>query len=105
MRKVSVDSIVFISKPNTSSISVNIKGINDITKLQLLLKDINDFIVNIDNYFLKLSHKYITNLLVTFSEIYSNIKFFNSWEYLSYKIRNNVYDTDKAPDAFNNSEV
>ena len=87
-------SISFLPKSSTSAISVNINGLNDITKLQILLKDVNEFIVNIDNHFSKLSHKYVTNLLVSLSEAYSNTKFYNSWEYVSYKIKNNAYTTE-----------
>ena len=87
-------SINFAPRPSTSAIVINIKGLNDASKLQLLMKDINDFIVNIDKYFLKLSQNYINNLLVSLSDAYSNTKFLNSWEYLSYKIRNLAFSTE-----------
>lgn len=87
-------SISFIPRPSTSSFNINIKGNNDIEKLQLLLKEINDFIENLNKHFLKLSENYINNLLVSLSDAYSNIKFNNSWEYVSYKIKNNSFTTE-----------
>lgn len=91
-------SISFSPRPSTSAIVVNIKGLNDGGKLQLLMKDINDFIINIDKYFLKLSQKYVDNLLVSLSDAYSNTKFLNSWEYMSYKIRNQAFDVEFSSD-------
>ena len=87
-------SISFIPRPSTSSININIKGTNDIEKLQLLLKDINEFMENIDKYFLNLSEEYVNNLLVSLSDAYSNIKFYNSWEFVSYKIYNDAFITE-----------
>jgi insulysin len=87
-------SISFIPRPSTSSININIKGVNDIEKLQLLIKDINQFMKNINEHFIKLSEDYITNLLVSLSDAYSNIKFNNSWEYVSYKIKNYSLKTE-----------
>jgi insulysin len=87
-------SISFIPRPSTSSININIKGVNDIEKLQLLIKDINQFMTNINEHFSKLTEDYITNLLVSLSDAYSNIKFNNSWEYVSYKIKNHSLVTE-----------
>ena len=95
-------SISFAPRPSSSAIVVNIRGLNDITKLHLLMKDVNDFIVNIDKYFSKLSQNYVDNLLVSFVDAYSNTQFLNSWEYLSYKIRTKTFTTEFASDELNN---
>ena len=87
-------SISFIPRPSTSSINISMKGVNDTEKLQLLIKDINDFMTNLNEHFMKLSENYITNLLVSLSDAYSNIKFNNSWEYVSYKIKRNSLTTE-----------
>ncbi len=95
-------SISFSPRPSTSAIVVNIRGLNDASKLQLLMKDINDFITNIDKYFSKLSQKYVNNLLVSLSDAYSNTKFLNSWEYLSYKVRNQAFNTEFSSEELDN---
>jgi len=87
-------SISFIHRPSTSSININIKGINDIEKLQLLIKDINQLMTNINEHFSELTEDYINNLLVSFSDAYSNIKFNNSWEYVSYMIKKHFLATE-----------
>ncbi len=91
-------SITFAPRPSTSAIVVSIKGLNDSSKLELLMKDISDFILDIDKHFLKLSKKYVDNLLISFSDAYSNIKFLNSWEYLSYLLRTQTVNTEYMND-------
>lgn len=87
-------SISFIPRPSTSSININIKGNNDNEKLHLLIREINQFMTDIDEHFSKLSEDYITNLLVSLSDAYANIKFNNSWEFVSYKIKTISFATE-----------
>jgi len=95
-------SISFLPRPSTSSINISIKGVNDIEKLEYLIKDINQFMTNLDEHFMKLSEDYIKNLLVSLSDAYSNIKFNNSWEFVSYKIKKNSMISEfDYPDLIN----
>ena len=73
-----------------SSIFINIKSLNDMDKLKLLINNLYHFIINISKYVNKISNDFIENLLITLKNDYNNIKFINPYEYSTYLINNNV---------------
>jgi insulysin len=85
-------SITFIPVPSTSSINIIISALNDVSKIKLLLNDLNNFLFNID--LSKLSENYINNLIVSLKETYENINFLNPSSYSINKIRSYIYDTE-----------
>jgi len=87
-------SIVFEPKPTTSSINLKLTGLNDVTKLKLLVEDVSDFLTNTNILFDKISKTYIDNLIVSFKESYQNVKYLNPWEYSSYLIKKNHISTE-----------
>ena len=85
-------SISFSAIPSSSSININITCLNDISKIQLLINDLNNFLFNID--LSKLSKNYINNLIISLKESYQNINFLNPSSYSLNKIRTYIYDTE-----------
>jgi secreted Zn-dependent insulinase-like peptidase len=59
-------NINFESNPSLSSININIIALNDFSKIQILLSDFKDFILNIDKNFKKIDEKYTNNLIISF---------------------------------------
>jgi secreted Zn-dependent insulinase-like peptidase len=87
-------SISFVPNPTTSSISIKISGLNNVNNLKRLLCNVNDFIINIDKLFDKVSKTYVNNLIISFKESYQNTKYLNPWEYSTYIIRNQQISTE-----------
>ena len=85
-------AISFIPMSSTSSININISGLNDVSKIQLLLNDLNNFLFNID--LSKLTEKYINNLIISLKESYENINFMNPANYSINKLKTYIYDTE-----------
>jgi insulysin len=82
---------IFLKMNSTlSSLLINIKSLNDIIKLKLLINDFCIFINNISEYLNKISNDYIENLLLTYENIIKNIKFSNPYEYSIYIITLNL---------------
>ena len=84
-------SISFTPTPTTSSININISALNDVSKIKLLLEDLNKFLLNIDTN--KISDNYINNLIISLKESYENINFLNPADYSIHKLNEYIYDT------------
>lgn len=85
-------SIIFSAVPSTSSININISCLNDISKIKLLIEDLNIFLSNINLN--KLSIDYVNNLIISLKESYQNIIFLNPALYSLNKIKSYIYDTE-----------
>ena len=85
-------SISFSSNASSSSININISGLNDIEKLKQLLEELNIFLFNTD--LTKITDKYIENLIISLKEAYENINFLNPSEYSNNKINSVIYNTE-----------
>ena len=90
--------IYFESSSTTSSININIKALNDLVKLKLLLNELFVFINDIDTLINKISDEYIQNLIVTYKELYQNINFLNPWEYTMNLVGSMSYNTEYTSD-------
>ena len=87
-------SISFVPNSTTSSISIKISGLNNVDNLKKLLCNVNDFIINIDKLFEKVSKTYVNNLIISFKESYQNTEYLNPWEYSTYIIKNQQMSTE-----------
>jgi insulysin len=85
-------SISFSAIPSSSSININISALNDISKIKLLLSDLNIFLFNVDLD--TLTENYINNLIISLRESYQNINFLNPSNYSINKIKSIIYDTE-----------
>lgn len=85
-------SISFTSAPSYSSININISALNDVSKIKLLLSDLNEFLFNLD--LSKVSENYINNLIISLKESYQNINFLNPSNYSTNKLKSIIYDTE-----------
>ena len=85
-------SISFAAISSSSSINININCLNDVSKIQLLMSDLNYFLFNIDID--KISENYINNLIVSLKKTYQNINFLNPSMYSVNRIKTYVYDTE-----------
>jgi insulysin len=96
-------SIMFNTNINTSSIHLNIIGINEI---KLLIDNIQDMLLNIDEHFNILSKNYIDNLILSNKNSIKNIHNINPWNYSDYIMNtllfNNVYNVDELLNELNN---
>lgn len=90
--------ISFDSKPSTSSLVVNIRAPNDITKLHILVSQFCDFMLDLDRSMHKITDDHIKNLMVSFKEAYMNTNFLNPWEYLGTLITSKAYSTEYSID-------
>jgi insulysin len=86
-------NIYFSSSNVYSSINIYISGPNDITKIQLLINDLINFILNIEKYFDDLSELYLKNLLITFKKSLKNFKYKTPWDYNDVLV-NDIYSTN-----------
>lgn len=87
-------SIYFENRSHLSCINLNISGLNDLKKLKMFIKDLNDFMINIEKHFEKLDKTYIHNMIVSTHDNLKNIYYLNPWEYSTYLIRNDIYSTE-----------
>jgi len=85
-------SISFNAMPSTSSININISALNDVSKIQLLLKELKEFLFNID--ITVLTELYVNNLMISLQESYENIKFSNPSNYSNNVLKSTIYDTE-----------
>ncbi len=87
-------SISFEPKPSLSSVSINIRGLNDVKKIRLLVNELADFLLNIDELFAKLSDNYVNNLIVSFKDAILNTNYLNPWEYFTYILKTKFFNTE-----------
>ena len=69
-------NISFDTKSTLQSINITINGLNDVSKIKLLLSELYEFMYNIDKMWI-CSDKYIENLLITIKDSYHNTDFMN----------------------------
>jgi insulysin len=86
--------IFFENRSHLSCINLNISGLNDLKKLKMFIKDLNDFLLNLEKHFEKLDRTFIDNLIVSTHDSLKNIYYLNPWEYSTYLIRNDIYSTE-----------
>lgn len=91
-------SVYFENRSHTSSINLNISGLNDLKKLKLFIKDLNDFLLNIEKHFNRLEKVYVNNLISGTKDNIKNINYLNPWEYTTFMIRNIIYSTEYSID-------
>ena len=97
--------ISFSDNSALQSINIKIRGLNDSSKIKLLLSSLYDFLHNIDKMWI-CSDNYINNLLISIKESYHNIDFMNPSEYSLYimrtKLFKNEYIASELLDALKN---
>jgi insulysin len=81
-----------------SNININISALNDVIKLNKLLKHLGSFLHNSDDHFLKINKNYTTNLITTFKESQLNINYKNPSDYSSYLVNTCVIQTNYTID-------
>ena len=93
-------NISLSSNSTLSSIFINIKSLNDINKLKLLINDLYHFLENISENVNKISNHFIENLLLSYENMYNNIKFSNPYEYSCYLINLSI-----LPNIYSSKEL
>jgi secreted Zn-dependent insulinase-like peptidase len=91
-------NVAFEPVSSLSAININISALNDYSKVQILIEEVEDFVLNINQNFNKINEKYIGNLIISFIESYQNIKFSNPNEYSSYLLKYHVFHTSEYND-------
>jgi insulysin len=87
-------SISFEPSNTLSSININIDAPNDCIKLQSLIRQLCDFIFNIDKHFKKLNQTYTNNLIISYREMFENTKYLNPTDFSSYLVKSMIIDTE-----------
>ena len=87
-------SIDFNDNPILSIIYITINGLNDISKIKLVLKELNYFLLNIKTFVKKLSKEFITSLIQSYKQGFENIKFLNPHDYLHYILDKLMYKNE-----------
>ncbi len=91
-------TIYFEPAASLSCINIHVTALNDFSKLQILLAQLKEFIINVDQHFKKIDERFTNNLIVTYKESYQNIKFLNPSDYLSYIIKSTITKTECTHD-------
>jgi insulysin len=86
--------IYFEPVASLSSVNINISALNDLSKLQILLLQLREFIFNIHIHFKKIDERFTNNLIVSFRESYQNIKYLNPINFFSYIIKSTITKTE-----------
>ena len=87
-------SISFEPSNMLSSININIDAPNDFIKIQFLIKQLSDFIFNIDKHFTKLNKTYTNNLIISYRDMLENTKYLNPTEFSTYVVKTMIIDTE-----------
>jgi len=86
-------NISFETKSTLQSINITINGLNDVSKIKLLLSELYDFMYNIDKMWI-CSDMYIENLLISMKDSYHNTDFMNPSEYSSYIMKTKFFKNE-----------
>jgi secreted Zn-dependent insulinase-like peptidase len=86
-------NISFDTKSSLRSINITINGLNDVSKIKLLLNELYEFMYNIDKMWI-CSDMYIENLLISMKDSYQNIDFMNPSEYSSYIMKTKFFKNE-----------
>ena len=78
---------------STSSIIINLSGLNDIAKINNLLIELNRFILNIEYIFDYSLLNYVNNLIITYINNLKNLNNLTPWIYNNVIIKHLVYST------------